>query len=212
MRTDGWSDGFKWVMDVIKSILVFGLVAMIATHTVDRDQTRREMRNLLAEREISSLGRAAERLFLASDNYFAVAYDSSAGNPQSKRADWSPSCADGQILASSKDRYENAYYDEFDRALQDIAGRYPSLEPLVMHVEETNKNMHESWKDSDKWDEFKGYRDETRAAVGLLVEALRESEDTCWDRFLENPGATVSARDCASEVTNSSLYPAIASK
>ena len=164
-----WSDTKSWFMDILKSLIVFSIIAVVTATIVDGYSEVSEAKRAKQLLHISQIASVAEGLETATSIYFSVAYDA-----------YADTCLGGDRNALRK--YQDDSFDNWRLQLRRSNRVVPILNSVVEEVlEEANKmnELLEACNESAFNDQRVSSRDKSYA---IVTEMYRRHND-CWSRI-----------------------------
>ncbi|MES9834364.1 MAG: hypothetical protein ABW139_19190 [Candidatus Thiodiazotropha sp. DIVDIV] len=161
-----WSDGKKWFLDIVKSLIVFGVIAILTAIVIDTYSDISEARKSRESLKVARIASVAEGLEKASSFYFAVAHDAFADK-----------CSDGSRNAIRK--YEDEGLDNWKLQLRRVQREAPFLETSIVEVKKVSENMHTFYNACNEG-RFNTLRKEARDSSYEIVSKLFSHYESCW--------------------------------
>ncbi len=181
---DEWSDTKKWLMDILKSFIVFGAIAIVSLLVIDNFNHIRESKRERLKELIQLKIDLATDFDKASRTYFGDAYDAFKENAnwdQEERETIKPKPPNVSL-------YEDRSYGEWTFYLSLVKRHNPELQHWVNEAKKASDDMHVIYRtaDRDNWKLFKESRKNAKAMCQAIIDRLYEEHDKAWDELVGN--------------------------
>ena len=128
----GWSDGKKWRMDLLKSVIAFGVGALISLLVIEQIQYARAVAKAKEDAFYSVRLKA-----LGDFRQSAVAYDLAAHSAYTDLYQWKDKIKTAAML-----RYEQDAYPTWQLACETVLHLFPESKSPMAQYQEKNKQRH----------------------------------------------------------------------